>query len=132
MPKFSARKLKNVVLDSAGWKIFFSTIIPILSGVFSGSFISEITKNNTILWHDFYTSISFYILLIICTISYFYFKSVYIHERSIEKFLDDDYCRAYMRSKCLPEAAEKYKESIRTGNGGELTNAMRELERVLR
>jgi len=43
-----------------------------------------------------------------------------------------DYCLAYMRSKCLPEAAEKYKEKIRGGEGGELLQIMAEFKKSLK
>ena len=63
---------------------------------------------------------------------YVYYRAVYIYDKNVERFLDDDYCRAYMRSKCLPEAAERYKEIIRNGEGGELEEAMQEFERILK
>lgn len=48
------------------------------------------------------------------------------------RFSDNDYCMAYMRSQCLPEAAEQYKRKIRDGEGGELKQAMDELKKVLK
>jgi hypothetical protein len=39
---------------------------------------------------------------------------------------------AYMRSKCLPEAAEQYKLLIKNGTGGELKQAMDELKKILK
>lgn len=132
MPKNRINAIKASILESPGWKTLFSTIIPIIVGILSGVFVAEITIDGFIVWSQAYKAKSAYGLLIVGLASYSYYKAIYLYEKSIEKFLDDDYCRAYMRSKCLPEAAERYKESIRSGNGGELTQAMREFERILK
>jgi len=71
-------------------------------------------------------------LLLIVVIIYFYNRALFNHETSITRFSDSDYCLAYIRSKCLPEAAEKYKEKIRDGEGGELLQVMVELKKSLR
>lgn len=80
----------------------------------------------------FYKIKSFYVLLLISAAVYLYYRALYLYEKNIEKFLDDDYCLAYMRSKCLPEAAERYKELIRNGQGGEWVTAMKEFEKILK
>ncbi|MBK7646969.1 MAG: hypothetical protein IPJ12_07400 [Betaproteobacteria bacterium] len=120
------------ILESPGWKTFFSVVIPIVVGVFSGTLVTELTTSTGLNWSVFYKTVSFYGLLIVATISYIYFRAVYMYERQIDRFLDDDYCRAYMRSKCLPEAAERYKELIRSGQKGDLTSAMKEFEKLLK
>jgi hypothetical protein len=120
------------ILESPGWKTFFSVVIPVVVGVLSGTFVAEITTSNALNWSAFYKAKSFYGLLTMAAISYFYNRAIYIYERNVERFLDDDYCRAYMRSKCLPEAAEKYKELIRSGEKGELASAMRDFEKILK
>lgn len=124
--------IRNCVLESAGWKTFFSIVIPIFSGVFSGTFIIEITNETGINWRAFYKAKSFFCLLFIVWVIYFYNKAIYIYEREINRFRDKDFCLAYMRSKCLPEAAEKYKKMIRDGEGGELKKAMDETKRILK
>ena len=102
------------------------------SGVLSGSFIVEITGSNGLEWNTFYTSYSFYGLGFLCLVMYIYNRWYYQHEKRVDRFLDDDYCRAYMRSQCLPEAAKRYRERIRSGDGGEMQNAMEELEKILK
>lgn len=128
----SLEKIKEAILESAGWKTFFSVIIPILTGVLSGTFVSEISVKGVITWANFYKTISFYGLSLITIVIYFYNKSLFIYEKETLRFLDSDYCVAYMRSKCLPEAAERYKQLIRNGEGGEFKQAMDELKRVLK
>jgi len=61
-----------------------------------------------------------------------YNRALFDHETNVLKFSDSEYCLAYMRSKCLPEAAEKYKEKIREGEGEEFLKIMAELKRSLR
>lgn len=111
---------------------FFSFVIPLLTGVFSGALVTEITVNGVVTWKKFYTSNSFYALVVLSVCTYLYNKSIYLFEKQVSKFSDTEYCTAYVRSKCLPEAAEKYKQLIRSGNGGELKQAMDELKKVLK
>jgi hypothetical protein len=120
------------VLETPGWKTFFSSVIPAVSAIFSGTFVFEITTQAGLDWKAFYRTKSFYCLILTVVIIYLYNRAVYVHEKKINSFRDKDYCLAYMRSKCLPEAAEKYRERIRSGNGGELEQAMSELKKILR
>lgn len=99
------------LMESPGWKTIFSVIIPIFSGVLSGSFIAEISTPVGLEWKNFYYAKSFYGLLLIIIIIYFYNRALFTREISIAKFSDSDYCLAYVRSKCLPEAAAKYKKN---------------------
>jgi hypothetical protein len=71
-------------------------------------------------------------LLVTAAAIYWYNKAIYRIDRDVLKFADSEYCVAYVRSKCLPDAAEQYRIAIRTGNKGELTNAMSELRRILK
>lgn len=75
-------------------------------------FVAEITGKSGIEWSLFYKSKSFYGLIIFTFLIYIYNKALYAHQKEINSFLDNDYCIAYMRSKCLPEAAEKYRKMV--------------------
>ncbi|VVQ02477.1 hypothetical protein [Pseudomonas fluorescens] len=124
--------VKALLIESPGWRTLFAFIVPAVSGVLAGVFVSEITLNAQIVWAEFYKAKSFYGLLVLSLFTYLYNKAIYIHEREVSRFMDADYCTAYMRSKCLPEAADKYKKLIRSGGGGELKQAMDELRKVLK
>ncbi|VVP33028.1 hypothetical protein [Pseudomonas fluorescens] len=126
------KDLENRILESPGWKTVFAFVLPILAGVLSGVFVSEITQNSIIVWSLYYKANSFYGLLILGLCTYLYNRALYLHEREVSRFMDTDYCVAYVRSKCLPEAAERYKELIRSGDGGQLKQAMDELKKVLK
>lgn len=119
-------------MESPGWKTFFSVVIPILAGVFSGSFILEITGQQGIEWLHFYKVKSFYALVVLTLIIFFYNRALYLREVETNKFSDVEFCIAYMRSKCLPEAAAKFREKIRQGQGGELIEVMEELKKSLK
>lgn len=119
-------------LESPGWKTMFFVVMPLIAGVLSGTFVSEITEANVLQWRLFYKAWSFYGLVLLVVIIYFYNRAVYLREIEIMKFSDADFCVAYMRSKCLPEAAEKYKEMIKNGHGGELIQIMNELKKSLK
>lgn len=128
----SFRNIKECIVESPSWRTMFSFVIPLLTGILSGAFVTEITVNGVVTWALFYKANSFYGLLILATCMYFYNKSIYLFEKQVSKFSDTEYCVAYVRSKCLPEAADRYRQLIRTGNGGELKQAMDELKKVLK
>lgn len=125
-------KIKNAYLESPAWKTVCSVFSLIVAGILCGTFVTEITSKNGIEWLLFYKSKSFYGLIVLSILTYFDNKIRYLAEKEILRFRDAEYCVAYMRSKCLPEAAERYKELIRLGNVGELTKAMNELKDILK
>ena len=125
-------KFDEFVVESPGLRTLFFAVFPILFGIFAGTFVFEITTPSGLAWVTFYKSRSLYCLLALTIAFYWYSRKVYLHDRELSRFLDADYCTAYMRSKCLPQAAERYKELIRNGNGGELQQAMTELRKILK
>jgi hypothetical protein len=130
VPFFST--LREFILESPGFRTFFGVVIPIIAGVLAGTFVFEITTASGLNWAAFYKATSFYGLLALSALAYWYYRELYLYSVEIQRFLDDDYCIAYMRSKCLPEAAERYRALIRSGEGGELAQAMRELQKILK
>lgn len=120
------------LIESPILKTILSVIVPIASGVLCGTFVLEITDAGELVWAKFYETRSFYALLGLTLLMYWYNRAVYLYEKEVHRFLDSDYCIAYMRSKCLPEAAERYKELIRNGTGGELQQAMEEMRKILK
>lgn len=106
--------------------------MPLLAGIFSGTFVTEITTINGLDWQLAKSSRSTYVLIFLAFIIYKYHRLLLIREKEVSRFLDNDYCVAYMRSQCLPEAAEQFKRKIRDGQGGELIQAMDEFKKVLK
>ena len=93
--------------------IFFFSVI--LSGILSSSFVTEISQNGKLNWGDFYKQSSFWGILIYTFIIYFYNRFLYRHEKNIMKFLDEDYCKAYIVEACLPNIIIKYKQDLKSG-----------------
>lgn len=124
--------LNRNVLDSPGCKTFFGFVLPILSGILAGTFVMEISTPNGLNWKLVITAKSTYALIVLIIIIYKYNRALYLRAKEIRQFLDPDYCVAYMRSQCLPEAAEQFKRLIRNGQGGELKQAMDEVKKILK
>lgn len=128
----SVTELREHILQSPGVRTLLSAVAPIITGLLSGTFVLEITTTSGLAWLLFYKTFSFYALCAVCAVIYWYNRALYLYEREVHRFLEPDYCIAYMRSKCLPEAAERYKVLIRNGEGGELKQAMDELRKILK
>jgi hypothetical protein len=123
---------KNRILDSPGWRTFISIFTTIGTGIASGAFITEITTVNGLNWASSFYKPSFYILIVMGILIYVFQRALYIREIEIEKFRDIDYCRAYIRAKCLPAVANMYEDKIRSGDIGEFEKAMEEVNKVLK
>jgi magnesium-transporting ATPase (P-type) len=125
------QKLKQLIKESPGLRtgIFFFSVI--ISGVLCSAFVGEITQNGKLIWKDFYQTISFWGIMIYVIIIYTYNRFLYIYEKNILRFLDDDYCKAYIVQACLPEIIEKYKEDIRGGKDvNEIIDISKELKKL--
>ncbi|GAB5554529.1 MAG: hypothetical protein Sapg2KO_41200 [Saprospiraceae bacterium] len=108
-------RLLNYIKDSPELKtmIFIGSVI--LSGVLCSGFITEITVDGKLEWKLFYKTTTFWIIIGYAFILYLYNRFLYNHEKNIMKFLDDDYCKAYIINQCLPEITERYKQDIKDG-----------------
>jgi len=93
--------------------IFILSVL--LSGILCSGFITEITVNGKLEWSSFYQTTTFWILCVYTILLYLYNRFIYLHEKNILKFLDDDYCKAYIINQCLPEITERYKKDIKDG-----------------
>lgn len=125
-------KFKERLLESPLARVTFHVTSNVLVGLFCGGLIYQISGPSGLHWLEFYRHSSFYGLLITTAIISWYNRHLYEIEKDVLKFADNEYCVAYVRSKCLPAAAEQYRIAIRTGVRGELTKAMEELQRVLK
>lgn len=124
--------IRRYILDSPTIKTAGFVVGTIVTGVLCGTFVSEITHENKLQWSLFYSSRSFYGLLVIGVALFFYNREVYLYDRDIMRFKDTEFCIAYIRSKCLPAAVQMYEAKIRAGDIGELDEAMKEIRRILK
>lgn len=112
-------------------KIIFNPLIKtlvfafsvILSGVLCSAFVTEITDNGALEWGNFNKAKSFWLIIGFIILVFFYNLKFYKNEKNIEKFYNEVYCSAYMKSELLPEMAEFYKREIKKGNLGQLKEA---------
>lgn len=130
--RFWLRDRWQRLIDSPGWKTAIVSTCTAAIGVLSSAFVVQISTPDGVAWRMFYKASAFYWLISIVIFLVWYQRAVYQYETRIRQFIDTDFCIAYMRSKCLPEAAERYKELIRAGDVGELKRAMDELKKVLK
>ena len=123
---------KNIII-SPGGKTFAFFMSVILSGIICGWFTTEISSSGTFKWKLFYKFPSFYALITYLLIIYLYNRYIYKKGKEMLNFLDDDYCKAYIRSQCMPELIEQYKKSIRQGDLPEgLNDIHKEIKRLLK
>ena len=109
------QKIKESILNSPGIKTIIFVLLVMLSGILCSAFVFEISTESGLIWNQFYTKKTFWMIVIYTVVVYFYNKLLYFHEKNVLKFLDDDYCLAYIRKECLPEIVNKYKEDIKSG-----------------
>lgn len=98
----------------------------------AGLFVCEITLSGIIEWKVFYKAKSFRYILLWLLLVYLYNSFLYRKETDILKFKDEDYCKAYIRSQCLPAVAARYRNAVRSGNTSELRDIASEIKRIMK
>jgi hypothetical protein len=82
--------IRQRILESPGCKTAIFVLSTMLAGVFSELFISEITAQAAIVWQDFYKAKSFYVLVFLTVLIYFYNREAILYERNVLPFKDAD------------------------------------------
>ncbi|MBD9573433.1 hypothetical protein [Ensifer sp. ENS08] len=124
--------LKHKVYTSPFLKTAISLTASILIGIFSNTFVSDITASGHVDWSSTYRSTSFYLLVVSAGATLLFHKWLHAFETEIQNFRDTEYCRAYALSRLLPEQIEKSRQKIKDGETGEFQAAMREIQKVLK
>jgi glycosyltransferase involved in cell wall biosynthesis len=119
-------------IESPSTKLIISMLAIILTGILCGALAVRVSTPSGVQWRLALSMPVLYVLLGLVSAIGLYYRALYLHESAVTKFSNDDYCKAYMRSQCLPEAVERYKKLIRSGEVGELERAMAEFQRVLK
>ena len=120
------------LFDSPVARIAISTIFTIVLMILAGAVPVEISSPSGVQWKNVVHVGSFWTLLVVAAVWILYQRRVYLADLEIVKFRDADYCRAYMRSRCLPELAAQTQRAIRDGNDGAIKQAMNDLKNLLR
>jgi hypothetical protein len=79
--------VKQFLVESPTSRTVFGFVVPLVAGVVSGLFVNEITRQNSILWADFYKAKSFYGLIILGVIIFLYNRAVFVHEKELSTSL---------------------------------------------
>jgi hypothetical protein len=127
------KKIPEYIKKSPELRTGIFILSVILSGILCSAFVTEITVDGKLVWSNFYKTTTFYLICVYCFIFSLYNRFLYNHEKNIERFADNNYCEAYIKSECLPELVEKWKKEIREGNASsELIDISAELAKIIK
>lgn len=112
-------------------KTFCNVLFTVVAGFFSNCLVTEITQNQQIRWNLLLAAPSLYVLVVCSVILYFYHRAVFNRETDLLKYLDDSYCKAYLRRECLPELTRRYKDLCARGENSDMKAALKAVEDLL-
>jgi hypothetical protein len=124
--------LRECFYQSPGLKTAISILLTVSGGFFTSTLSTEITTTAGISWTVAPTTASFWLLLAICIITYFFHKFMHSYEHGIQAFQDTEYCIAYARSQLIPTQIEAYKKEIESGNLDQFEDAMTKIKESLK
>lgn len=125
-------KLKNTFYSSVAAKTASSIFLTITGGLFTNTLTTEISGPSRIYWSSIPTTISFWLLLLVCILTYIFHKNMHSHEATIKDFQDTEFCLAYARSELIPAQVSAIKKEIEAGNLGEYEDAMEKIKGSLK
>ena len=98
-------------------KTIVFAISVILSGILCSTFVAEITTPDGLQWGAFYRKWSFWAIVVFLIVVFLYNRFIYRVEKSVEKFMDDNYCKAYIIRSCMQDIVEKAKVEVNSTKG---------------
>lgn len=122
----------STLVESPTIRAIIPSLLAAAIGVLSGSLVTEITTPKGLAWNTVHHTFSFYGLIALTFVQVAYSRLMYESDRDVVRFAESEYCIAYLRSRCLPEMANRYQELSRSGEGGEFKRAMDEIKEVLK
>ena len=125
-------RMFDYIVKTPAIKTLIFGISTIVSGVLSGAFIYEITLTGFLNWKFFYRTKSLYLIFSWLLMIYVYSHILYKKEVDVLRFKDDAYCKAYIRSQCLPAIAARYRYAVEIGNTSELKDITSEIKRIMK
>ena len=126
------KALRNWIYRSPGTKTVISIATSVLGGVFSNTFVTEVTTPKGIDWASFYGTFSFWALLVVCLITFLFHRFLHSYETEISAFKDADFCMAYARSQLIPAQVEASKQAIGRGETDQFKAAMKQIKDALK
>lgn len=127
------RKILAKIGSSPEIKTLIFILSVLISGILCSGFITEITKDGKLDWTAFYNAVTFWLLIGYSFVIYLYNRFIFKFEKNILKYLDENYCKAYIVNACLPEITERYKQDLRSGKKtSEMIDINKELKKLLK
>lgn len=124
--------LKNRVYRSPSIKTGISIVTSVFAGIFSNTLVTQITTPQGIAWASFYTTFSFWALLLVCLATFGFHRFLYAHEVEISAFKDTDFCVAYARSQLIPAQVKASIQAIDKGDVDQFKAAMKQIKDALK
>ena len=112
-------------------KAIISILTPIIIGIISSIFITEITTHDGIKIATSISKISFYILLVLIIITFVYNLLIFKYEKTKPNFETKLNCITYIRSQMLPEIVGESVKKIKNGEINDLEKNMEKFKRML-
>lgn len=126
------RTLKDRVYRSPGIKTAISIVTSVLGGIFSNTLVTEMTTSQGIQWKSFYGTFSFWVLLVVCLVTFLFHRFLHSYETDISAFKDAEFCLAYARSQLIPAQIEASVQAIGRGDTDQFKAAMKQIKDVLK
>lgn len=126
------KKIKDQVYRSPTIKTGISLGTSVLGGLFANTLVADMTGPKGIEWATFYLSLSFWLLLLVCFITFVFHKFLHEYETEINSFKDADFCMAYARSQLIPAQVEVSIQAIARGDVDQFKAAMKQIKDALK
>ncbi|PND26782.1 hypothetical protein [Sinorhizobium sp. M4_45] len=126
------KALRDRIYRSPGVKTAISIFTSVLGGIFSNTLVTEISTPKGIAWASFYSTFSFWALLLVCIVTFLFHRFLHAFETEISAFKDDDFCMAYARSQLIPAQVEASRQAINRGEVEQFKAAMKQIKDVLK
>jgi hypothetical protein len=127
-----SKALRDRVYRSPGIKTAISIVVSVSGGIFSNTFVTEMTTPNGIYWGSFYNTFSFWALLLVCLFTFVFHRFMHAYETEVSAFKDADFCMAYARSQLIPAQVHASKQAIGRGDVAEFKAAMKQIKDALK
>ncbi|MBY6121841.1 hypothetical protein KUV64_22150 [Mameliella alba] len=128
----NATDMKKFFYQSPGLKTATSILLTVSGGFFTSTLSTEITTAAGISWSVAPSTASFWLLLAVCVLTYFFHKFMHAHEHGIQAFQDTEYCIAYARSQLIPTQIQAYQKQIESGDLDQFEDAMSKIKESLK
>ena len=110
-------KFSKVIVEHPIIKTIVFGCSVVLSGILTSAFVNDISYPDGLHWREFYLKGTFWWIVLYLILVGLYNYYLYRLDVSVEKFMDNEYSRAYIFSACIPEFVDKCKEEISQGTG---------------